>query len=29
MRFIEALEQENIKSGLHFIEEGLEYVWLH
>lgn len=28
MRFIEALEQENIKSGLHFIEEGLEYVWL-
>lgn len=29
MRFTEALEQENIKSGLHFIEEGLEYVWLH
>lgn len=28
MRFTEALEQENIKSGLHFIEEGLEYVWL-
>ena len=28
MRFTEALEQENIKSGIHFIEEGLEYVWL-